>query len=339
MRLLVLALALATAGPDRPGPIAGAGPADRTFLDYLSGRPTPTLVCYSPTGYVPGRGPDRKVPGSASVRADLEALRPAFDGLILYGYDRDLTPIILEEARRARYRAVLLGAWDPRDQAELEGVVDLVRRYRDHLALAVVLGNEGINFNRYREADLIAAASRVAARLGPRATVPLTTSEPFNQYGQEFLLGFGDFLAPNIHPFFDSGIYDRPVIDPRRTAADAALWARGRGLALARAAGKPVLVKETGIPHTAPGCSPEAQRAFWAAYLASDRLVRVADPPGAWVCHAAAFEAFDDPDKARRSGMSVEGAWGLLSASRTPHPALSVFAKQNRSETNTPPEE
>src|SRR5262249_42326598 len=101
-------------------PVPGAG--DRPFLDYLSKpQPRAALVCYSPTNHDPRPGPHRRVPPRESLRKDLEALRTAFDGLILYGFDKDVTPVLLAEAARLKYRAVLLGIWDPRLAAERAG--------------------------------------------------------------------------------------------------------------------------------------------------------------------------------------------------------------------------
>ena len=106
-----------------------------------------------PAGTIRVRPPAGAYPAD-ELRADLTALRPAFDGLVLYGFDATLTPGIVEQAATLGYRAVLLGIWDPKSEAEVAGVADLVRRYRDRLALAVCIGNEGINDNRYTIEDL-----------------------------------------------------------------------------------------------------------------------------------------------------------------------------------------
>ena len=196
------------------------------------------MIAYVPTGFDPRRPPGDVWPAE-SVRADLAALRPAFDGLVLYDYRPEITPTVLEQAAALGYRAVLLGIWDPRSDAEIAGTAELVRRWGNRLALAVVIGNEGINDNRYDISDVASARDRLRALAGPEApALPVSTSEPAGDYGWPPLLAFGDFLAPNIHP----------AIDQASLAPTAAVaWVHRRAEAIARAAGRPVLVKETRI--------------------------------------------------------------------------------------------
>lgn len=118
-----------------------------------------------------------------------------------------------------------------------DGVARLARQYGHRLALAVVIGNEGINDNRYDLADLRAAADDLTHRLAAGDHLPVTTSEPAGDYGWAPLRAFGDFLAPNIHPALD-----RHDLAPDAAAA----WVRRKALAIGRAADRPVLVKETG---------------------------------------------------------------------------------------------
>ena len=285
------------------------------FMAYVRGE-TPALVAYVPAEF----NPDQPLAGPFPVerlRADLAALRAAFDGLILYDYREELTPHILEQAAALGYRAVLLGIWQPRSETEVRGTAELVRLWRDRLALAVCIGNEGINENRYAMDDLERARNRLQELTRPGGPVPTTTTEPSGDYGWPPLQAFGDFLAPNIHP----------AIDQERLGPDAAVgWVRARAEAIARIAGKPVLVKETGFPNGGgEGQTPERQRMFWAAWLARGRLAPVARPAG-FVSYAAAFEAFDAPWKAVKLASPIEGRWGLMSVDRVPHPAFGVWA-------------
>ena len=162
-----------------------------------SGRPSSPSI---PAGTIRVPSPAGAYPAD-ELQADLTALRPAFDGLILYGFDVALTPGIAEQAADLGYRAVLLGIWNPKSDAEVAGVADLVRRYRDRLALAVCIGNEGINDNRYTIEHLERARDRLSALAGTGVSV--TTSEPAGDYGWPPLRNFGDLLAPNIHPAID----------------------------------------------------------------------------------------------------------------------------------------
>ena len=286
-----------------------------SFFRYLkSTSPEPALIAFSPTNYDPRPEPDHKVPSADSVRRDLEALRPAFDGLILYGYESDVTPTILAEAQRQGYRAVLLGIWNPNSTDEIDGVAKLTERYDGQLALAVCVGNEGIAFNRYTIEQRDAGAEILRNRLGVAIQLPLSTSEPLAGYDQAAVRDFGDFLAPNIHP-----VFDRPDLGP----ADAATWTREQARSLANAAGRPVLVKETGFPHGGdPRFTVETQRQFWATYVSGPRLAKAG---ARWVSYAAAFEAFELPWKAAQTGMPIEEFWGFLSATRQPFPAFRVW--------------
>jgi exo-beta-1,3-glucanase (GH17 family) len=331
--------ALLLVGGAQEGPKAKEGPkapnakgakvasADAPFLRYLSGSPEPALVAFNPSTFNPRKKVEDKEAFTASVRADLEALRPAFDGLVFYAFDKDTTSVVMKEARKLRYRGVLLAVWDVTSEAELKGVAELAKEYSGELAIAICIGNEGVNFNRYKPEHLTAALKRVTELLGKhRAEIPLTTSEPFGQYGQELFLEFGDFLAPNIHPVFDQ---------KELAAKAAAAYARERAVSLAETAGKPVLVKETGFPHGGDAekrFTPERQKQFWAEYLREGRLTKLPRQNGVWVSFAAGFEAFDMPWKAKETGISIEGSWGLLAPDRKPYPAFHVWRELNRDE-------
>jgi len=252
----------------------------------------------------------------------LQALRPGFDGLILYGYSSEDTPVILDEARRLGYRAVLLGIWDPKSSDEIAGTAQLVRRYHPQLALGVCVGNEGIAFDRYTLADVREGINSLRSLL-PGTLAPLCTSEPIDQYVDANLRNTGDFLCPNIHFIFEHR---------GKSPADGAHWVRGLAMSLAGSAHKPVLVKETGMPHGGDDYfSPEAQRAFWASYVSAGRLARTQDSYGVWISYAAAFEAFDLHWKAEQSKMAIEERWGLLTADRKPFPAFFVWQEAQSS--------
>lgn len=309
IRLALVLCALLSATP-----LAAAEPP--AFLTFLQG-PRPAMIAYVPASFDPRRPPADNWP-TERIRADLEALRPAFDGLVLYQFRPDVTPATLEQAAALGYRAVLLGIWDPRSEDELAGTAELVRGWSGRLALAVVIGNEGLNDNRYDMADLARARDRLRSLIGPQAAaLPVTTSEPAGDYGWPPLLAFGDFLAPNIHPAIDQA-----SLAPQSAVA----WVHRRAEAIAQAAGRPVLVKETGLPNGgADGFSPERQAAFWTAFLAAGRLSRLTTPP-TFVSFAAAFEAFDAPWKAEELRDRKEGRWGLMSVDRRAYPAFDAWA-------------
>jgi exo-beta-1,3-glucanase (GH17 family) len=296
------------------GPVARA--ADFPLFTYLTGEPAAAMIAYVPSELDPRQEANNRRLATSSIKADLAALRPAFDGLVLYGYHEAATPRIVAVAKELKFRAVLLGVWDPKSAAELDGVAALARQHEADFALGVLVGNEGVNFKRYEPADLTIALARLKPAL-PKS-VAVGTSEPLVQYKEAFARDFGDFLAPNIHP-----VFDRKDLPP----AAAAAWAREEAMKLARQTKRPVLLKETGMPHagTHGGVryTPAMQREFWEAYLKPGRVAK-ADGV-AWVFHGVAFEAFDLAWKAAESKLEIEASWGLLSPKRVPHPAFAVW--------------
>ena len=104
---LLPAFARAEDAPDRRFPL----------FAYLTGSPSPTMVTYTPSELDPRQEVNQRRLKTSSIRADLEALRPHFDGLVLYGYHEACTPRILAVARDLKFRAVLLGIWDPKSAA------------------------------------------------------------------------------------------------------------------------------------------------------------------------------------------------------------------------------
>lgn len=296
---------------------SAAEPVDERFplFEYLTSTPAPRMICYTPSQLDPRNPANQVALLTSSLRADLTALRPAFDGLILYGYHEGNTPRLLAVAKDLKYRAVLLAVWDIKSADELDGVAELARLYHEELAIGVIVGNEGITFKRYELEDLAIAGERLRRKL-PK-TVPLTTSEPLVGYQHAEVKTFGDFLAPNIHP-----VFDREALK----ADEAAAWAREQALDLAKSTRKPVLLKETGFPHAGkPAYTPETQAAFWRAYIKPGLVARVEGNRDAWAFHGVGFEAFDLPWKAEASKLEIEKSWGLLSPDRKPHPAFEVW--------------
>lgn len=282
----------------------------------LTGERPARLIAYTPSKLDPRQEANQRALSTSSIRADLEAIRPAFDGLVLYGYHESNTPRIVALAKSLKFRVVILGIWDPKSSAEIDGVADLARLFEKDLAVGVLLGNEGINFGRYEAEDLLIAEGRLRAKLP--AGIPYGTSEPLGRYKDPSALvrKFGDFLAPNIHP-----VFDRPELKPEAAAA----WARSEALALAKETKMLVILKETGMPHAGkPEFTPETQKAFWLAHVKPGLVVRFPGQAGG-VYLGVAFEAFDLPWKSEASGLPIEKSWGLYSNDRKPYPAVSVW--------------
>ena len=207
-----------------------------------------------------------------------------------------------------------LGVWDPTSPTELDTAIRLAREHPD-LIVALAVGNEGLFWGRYDRATLERAVARVRASL---PGVPVTTSEPFAVYLDDRYPGFADgqdLLLPNVHPTFESWFRPEAV----GQAVDFVVRVVDR---LRERFGKPVLVKETGLPSGPPGSgyTPARQAGFW-QHLA-ERLPPARGRAFAW------FEAFDAPWKpavqALDSGRTQpeEAHWGLLDAEGRAKPAL-----------------
>jgi exo-beta-1,3-glucanase (GH17 family) len=295
---------------------------DKRFpiFEFLTGQPTPAMVTYTPSQLDPRHEANQRKLATSSIRADLEALRPAFDGLVLYGYHEACTPRILAVAKDLKFRALLLGIWDPKSAAEIDGVAELVRQHEKDFALGVLVGNEGITFKRYEPDDLTIAAARLRSKL-PKS-VPISTSEPLVGYKEGAVRNFGNFLCPNIHP-----VFDRPDFAPAKAAG----WVFEEAVSLVERTRKPLLVKETGFPHGGKaGYTPEAQKEFWAAHAKTRLHYPAANAGGPWIYFGIAFDAFDLPWKAEETKLPLERYWGLFNEKRQALPAFEVWREANR---------
>ncbi|VTR98038.1 glycoside hydrolase family 17 protein [Tuwongella immobilis] len=287
--------------------------ARNPLFAYLTQVDAPKMITYTPSELDPRQPANQGRLATSSIRKDLTALRPVFDGLVLYGYHEACTPRVVALAAELKFKAVILAIWDPKSTAEVDGVADLAKQFAGELAIGILVGNEGITFKRYETDDIRIAASRLRSKL-PKS-IPLSTSEPLVGYGNAFIAEFGDFLAPNIHPVFDREAF---------AAADAANWAREEATKLAKRTKKPVLLKETGFPHGGkPAYTAQSQAEFWTAYLKPGRFSPGTD--GAWVFTGVAFDSFDMPWKTQESGLPIEQFWGLFSKNREPFPALTSW--------------
>lgn len=267
------------------------------------------FIGYCPSEFDP-RPDQRKVPSSKSISEDLKALRPRFDGLVLYASGPPAEKI-LEVASRLRFKGVVLGVWDVKSEKELGDCVRLAGKF-PRLVKAVCLGNEGLTFNRYALDELEGAFRTMRKRL---PGVPLSTTEPISEYGNRRLHQLVDLHMPNIHPFFSLG--------KEADIGKAADWTLERAEALLKTSGKCVLIKECGWPSAgADGCTPERQMQYWRTFLA--RFAARERPRITW----AGFEAFDLAFKAAESGLPFEEHWGFwTTGDRRPKPVVEAFTK------------
>ena len=305
--LLGFALATSASGADAPARCArdpAATPVLGLLRDALA---RDRFVAYQPTALtvVDGRAASAT---AASIRADLERLRPYFDALVTYdtvhGAQR-IAPI----AASLKFRALIIGVWNPFDPTETDAALAAARAF-PKLVVGLSLGNEMIFSRRADPRKLAAAVARVRSQ-EPR--LPLSTTEPFHIYetpAATALLESLDFMLANVHPVFQpwfKGATDQVAAQFVVNVADQ----------LGKEYCGPVLVKETGVP-TGPsveGFSPARQASFYAQ-------LRSALPPDRRRAFAY-FSAFDAPWRAQdATGVpgphASEAFWGLFDVTRRP---------------------
>ncbi len=286
---------------------AAARYADTALLQSVmaSGR----FVAYQPTALKAINGKLTQA-DDASIRADLEVLRPWFDGLITYGATNG-NERVPDVAASLGFRAVIMGVWDPSDVNEVANALAAWKR-NPSIVAGLSLGNEIVFGKRGSWRDLLGFLDTVRVQA---PGLPLTISEPFAEYLDDIanakpLLHASDFLLVNIHPVFE----------PWFKSGTADNWTDFVVRVVARLRAvypRPILVKETGVP-TGPasaGFSEDAQRAFY--HLLAQRL-----PPSKKRAFAY-FSAFDEPwrtgDFNPIPGAHPEEAyWGVFTETRSP---------------------
>lgn len=287
------------------GKAATGAPAAQSFRWWKDALTGSRLIAASLAGFDPNPRFYQE-PTDEQLRTALAKTRALFDGLVFYGTST-YTLRVLAEARRQAFRTVVLGAWNPRDEKELALACEAAKQFPE-MACLVVLGNEGLLTRRYEEADLEKAAAFVRQDC---PGLPVTTTEPIDSYGDDFLLRFGDGpLAPNVHPWFSH----------QREPQAAVKWVFERVHTLQKlSGGRFVLVKETGLPSGGdPEASPEGQAAFWVD------LFKAPPQPGVAL---ACFENADLEWKQRDSGLAVESHWGFWTADGIPKPVVGALTQ------------
>jgi exo-beta-1,3-glucanase (GH17 family) len=269
------------------------------------------FIAYQPTSLTVVDGQATSADAS-SIRADLVQLRPRFDSLITYDAIHG-GEHVAELAAELGFRALIIGVWNPLEEAELRAATAAARRH-PRLVVGVSLGNELIFSRRSDPRSLSALIERLRRQL---PDTPLSVSEPFHVYSEEAvrpLVKELDFLLPIVHPVFQPWFRSAPEDTAARFVVNVAR-------ALAAGYCGPVLVKETGEP-SAPGSagfSEERQASFY-------RELRARFPSTPERAFAY-FAAFDAPWRAY-DAMAAPGAppgvhpeeahWGLYDAGREP---------------------
>lgn len=220
---------------------------------------TVAMVSYNPAGgYNPNGG---VVATEATIRADLQVLHDqGVRGINTYGSDNglDLVPKI---AKDMGFKIVVMGVWDPTNQLEVNKAI-AQSEYVD----AYVVGNEGVSpLDKIEGGKVVIAGTRgttgsQAARytvgqletaikeIRDKTCKPVTTAEEVADYldmdskgvqTPTFLVKMGDFVFPNVHPYWAS----------IRNANQAVQYVVGEYDSLQRVSGSTfVYLRETGFP-------------------------------------------------------------------------------------------
>lgn len=250
------------------------------------------VVAYNPPGLSPSNASGLLPAGD--VEHHLRLLRGAgFDGLVTYSA-MGVVGSAPEQARRQGFTGmVVMGIWDPSSAEELRNAL-AQRAFVD----GYCVGNEGLGV-RYDVPQLQQRMTELRRLTGR----PVTTSEPIQHYFKgryrEWLRNHSDWLFPIAHPYWADQVNPTSAVD----------WVMAQHDLLVAASGRPVMLKEAGVPTAGMvGYSERAQVDFF-ALIRRSRLAFVY------------FEAFDQPWKGYARRQEAEAHWGLFRADGTPKAA------------------
>lgn len=312
--LALMGLPLSAWAQSPPEPVCNASFTSATTIARMAdvvahGR----FVAYEPISLRVIDGRPTKA-DATSIREDLKALRPKFDGLITYTAVNG-AQAIPGIAASLGYRAIIIGVWNPFDDSEINAALEQARRY-PQLVAGLSLGNEVLFSGKHELPELAAAVAALHRRV---PQLPLSTTEPFHLFDTDRakpLLSQLDFLLPIVHPVFQSWFRTAPDANAAQFVVNVVnnLALRFCGL---------ILVKEVGEP-TAPaalGFSAQRQAGFFAELRKQFPQQRMKG--------FAYFSAFDAPWRAydELAGVKQAGGpgpheeeahWGLYDADRKP---------------------
>jgi exo-beta-1,3-glucanase (GH17 family) len=287
------------------------------------------FIAYQPTSLQVTNGVSTQADPD-SIRADLQMLRPRFDSLITYGSinGAEAIPGI---AASLRFRAVIIGIWDPFNATALSAGLTAAKN-NPRVVVGLSLGNEMLFFHRHSAAELVELLDKLHAQAPQLA---LSTTEPFQMFEAPEagpILQRLDFLLPIVHPIFQPWFHGAPE-------GNAVQFVVNVVSDLGRDYCGPILVKETGIP-TAPeekGFNEKKQASFYdelghrfAESAATPKSA--ASGPATGDRAFAYFAAFDapwrlqdgDPAAGQRPA-EEEAHWGLYDEKRRPKPVVAAI--------------
>jgi len=234
---------------------------------------------------------------SEAIQEDLEVLREAgFTGLVTYGAIGIMGQEFPKRAEAEGFQGIIMGIWDPKNEDELSAA-----KAASNLPIVVgfCVGNEGLN-KRYQLEELSETLQHLRATTGK----PVTTTEELHDYADRDFRLLGDWLFPNVHPYFHN------LLDPEK----AVRWTQGAFKSLRKKSDKFILFKEVGLPTAGDAggkLSEENQKTYY---------MKLAETEVKFVY----FEAFDQPWKTH---LPIEPHWGIFRSDRTPK-ALGLYLIQ-----------
>jgi len=256
-------------------------PANATWQQKLTAI---NWVAYSPTNYDPNSGMQ---PSYGSIINDLQVLRKAgFTGIVTYGSDGAIGQNIATLAKREGFMGLIMGVWTPNDPTETNNARAAAP---NPIVLGYCIGNEGLMNGSYSLASVQSAMQGMRSATGK----PVTSTETVDNYGG--LFNIVDWVYPNAHPYWHN------VVDP---VAAISWTVNTYNTFLTQSGGKPLVLKEVGLPNAgATNCSDASQQSYY---------LGLANTPVKFNY----FEAYDQPWK---NWAPVEPHWGLFYPDRTPH--------------------
>lgn len=265
---------------DTPTPTATPLSAD--WIEKVSNI---TWVAYSPPSGNPNTGLEATID---TIKEDLVLLKKAgFTGLVTYGSSGIMGSDFPSLAQEAGFEGIIMGVWDLHSQEEVDAAK---KASQIPIVLGFSIGNEGL-YERYELEEL----SKAIDSLRTATSKPVTTTEQIDDYVDESLLNLGDWIFPNVHPYFHS----------RLEPDEAVKWTVAAYEDLNRRTDQFVLFKEVGLPTQGDpdGKLSEVTQEQYYVELAKSNILFVY------------FEAFDQPWK---TNLPIEPHWGIFLSDGTP---------------------
>ena len=236
-------------------------------------------VAYTPPDSNPNIGLEATI---ESIFEDLSLLSKAgFTGLVTYSSDGVLGNELPNLAQELGFQGLIMGVWDPFSDEEINSAINASEL---PIVLGYSVGNEGLD-KRYNLTQLTEIIEELRLATNKR----VTTTEEVDDYLNHDLLELGDWVFPNVHPYFHS------IFDPET----AVRWTNGAYDNFIRRSDRFVLFKEVGLPTAGDSENflSESNQLIYYQMLAATNTQFVY------------FEAFDQPWKTH---LPIEPHWGIF---------------------------